>query len=526
MYLLPQLTNPKRNVLNKSNLVFRFLCGIFFAIAILCIGRYLHYEATIATFPYDWEATDGDHLNFAHRIAQGLPIYLSMGAGQVLSIYNPLYHGLVALVGGVDAGMSLARSIALLFWLLCPISIIFFYRKQWGYLYSTLAATFILLPSEPYMLMDIVQVSPNSTMAFLFLCTLLTAEYCAKYAHDSWLAWLTLGALAAFCFLAKQQGIVAIGCVLPFLIIKRVRFSQIALVTVAFISIFTISYIYLESINSGQYLRATIFDLKQIMSYDPKLANTRLYSFVFLHNAAFTFCVIASLLTVAFRLNKLSIWHVSFIIHLFFLLKILGNGGGGPNYFLTFWITTVLICVGLIAKFAHHNAEFSSPHFQISEKVHGRLSILANTMLVSLFVSISAGTISIHQQLNASVVPSIELKEIMRSYYQTIGDLVASKPDAKVLTNRNIGAWVATNAKIENEGSTMFQYAWIHGDIFQPDVVLTAIRNKKYDFIATGIQNYPANVENEIRSNYKIALVKEEILNMGNVGLSTVYIPK
>lgn len=512
--------------MNKSDLIFRFLCGIFFAIAILCIGRYLHYESTIVAFPYDWEATDGDHLNFAHRIAQGLPIYLSMGAGQVLSIYNPLYHGLVALVGGVDASMSLARGIALLFWILCPIAIFLFYKKQWGYLYSTLAAVFILLPSEPYMLMDIVQVSPNSTMAFLFLCTLLTAEFCTKYAHDSWLSWLTLGVLAAFCFLAKQQGIVAIGCVLPFLIIKRVRFGQLALVTVAFTSVFAISYFYLESINSGQYLRATIFDLKQIMSYDPVLAKTRLYSFTFLHNAAFTFCVVASLLTVAVRLDKLSVWHVSFIVHLFFLLKILGNGGGGPNYFLTFWITTVLISVGLIAKFMRRNADLTSPFFQITEKVHGRLSMLASTMLLSLFVSIAVGTFSIHQQLSTSIIPSVELKEIMRSYYQSIDELVASKPEAKVLTNRNVGAWAATKVKIENEGSTMFQYAWIHGDIFQPDVVLTAIKNKKYDFIATGIQNYPANVEDEIRSNYKIAMVKEEILNMGNVGLSTIYIPK
>jgi len=70
---------------------------LFLAATAACLSFYLRYIASILTFPYQWEPTDGDHLNFAHRIAEGLPIYLPLKSGQVLSIYAPLYHTLIAI---------------------------------------------------------------------------------------------------------------------------------------------------------------------------------------------------------------------------------------------------------------------------------------------------------------------------------------------------------------------------------------------------------------------------------------------
>lgn len=512
--------------LNRSNLIFRFFCGAFFVIAILCVGRYLHYISSIVAFPYDWEATDGDHLNFAHRIAQGLPIYLSMEASQVLSIYNPLYHALVALVGGADAGMSLARGISLLFWLLCPMTVFLYFSKKWGYFYSATAAIFILLPSEPMLLLDIVQVSPNSTMAFLFLGTLILADHCAESHDVAWHRWILLGAVAALCFLAKQQGIVAIGCVMAFLVLRGTSIQKMAMVLLGALSVFAVSYAYLEWLNSGQYLRATIFDLKQIMPANPMLAKARLYSFIIENNAAFTICVFMSLAALAFRMTRLSIWQVSFILHLFFLLKILGNGGGGPTYFLTFWVSMVLTSVGMISTFEKSANAIPNFHVQITEKGQKHLLLLARISLIILFINISIGAVSINRQINTSAHPTVALENLMKDYYQAVGALVATKPNAKVLTNRNIGALVANNVIIENEGSTMFQYAWAYGGIFQPSVVLVAIREKKYDFIVTGIQSYPTNVLAEIDANYRVALAKEAILNLGNVGISTIYVPK
>ena len=507
-------------------MLLRFFYGAFALVAIYCLGRYFHYVIQVAAFPYDWGASDGDHLNFAHRIANGLQIYFPLEAGQVLSIYNPLYHAFVAAIGAGEPSMSMARSISLFFWMLIPLTAFFTYRKQWGYSYSALAAIFIMLPSEPYMLLDIVNVTPDSMMGFLFIATLILAERYANHPETSWKSWLLLGVVAALCFLAKQQGIIAIACVTVFLLARRVGLKNIGLMLFGFLLIFSIAYAYLEAVNSGQYLQATIFGLKQIMPYEPELAESRLYAFMISNNAAITATAVLALVTVVLRMSKLTIWQVSFVLHLFYLLQVLGNGGGGPNYFLTMWITMVLMSVGLIARVVNGPEKISSPYFSIADSLQGQVNWAAKILLVGIFVSISVGTISIHRQLNASAIPSPELEKLMEDYYQAVGKLVQERPNARILTNRNIGALVAHGANVENEGSTMFQYAWAHGEIFQPSVVITAVREKQYDLIVTGIQPYPRVISDAIADNYKVALLQPEILSLGNVGLSAIYIPK
>ena len=463
--------------LARSETVFRALCGAFLLIAIYCLGRYFHYIVNVVAFPYDWGVSDGDHLNFAHRISSGLPIYMSMESGQVLSIYNPLYHLLVALLGGPDAGMTLARSISLLFWMLCPLTVVFVYGKKWGYFYSLLSGIFILLPSEPFMLLDIVNITADSMMAFIFLVTLILAERCAGRLDVSWKGWFYVGFMAALCFLAKQQGIIAIASVICYLLIKKTGFKKIGVVLLGFVSLLAIFCVWLESVNSGNYLQSTIFTLRRIMSYNPDLAISRLYEFIN-NNFAFTIAVLASFAFVAFRITKLSVWQVSFVLHLVFLLKILGNGGGGPNYFLTMWITMVMVSVGFISSLVNDRTQRSSPFVLISMNCQKKIVTVGKIFLIGLFLSITLGTVTIHRQLSSSIYPTLGLENLMREYYAAVGELVLAKPNAKVLTNRNVGALVAHGINVENEGSTMFQYAWAHGEVFQPGVILQAIGEK------------------------------------------------
>jgi len=114
----------------------------------------------------------------------------------------------------------------------------------------------------------------------------------------------------------------------------------------------------------------------------------------------------------------------------------------------------------------------------------------------------------------------------MQEYYSYVGELMKANPEAWVLTNRNIGALVEHKANITNEGSTMFQYAWAHPTRFNQNIILTSISDKKYDFIFTGLQSYPANVREEIEISYKLAMTKELVVYQGKIGLIKVYIPK
>jgi len=509
--------------LAKENAPFHLMCVIFLVIAVSCLGRYFLYLGGVASFPFDWMPSDGDHLNFAHRIMQGLHVYPDLNAGEVLSIYNPLYYMIIGLFGGADVGMLFARSASLLFWLACPLLVTIYYSKRWGWLYAVLAAIFILLPAEPYMLLDIVSVTPDSSMAFFFVCTMLAAETVLKKEEAFKWELLLVGGLAALCFLSKQQGVIAIVSVVAFAIVSRKSIKSVSLLTAGFLAPFLLSVVYFEIVNSGQFLQDTLFALDKVMVVTPGLAGDRFLDFL-MHHLAFTLCVVAAFILVAARLTKLSIWHVTFILHILLLLKTLGNGGGGPNYFVTFWVTTVVISISAIVIFDRRATKLHL--FHRMTRIKWDVPLLSRVLLVCLFINVAIGTIGTHTQINSITSPSENLEVIMQEYYDATGLLVAGTPNARVLTNRNIGALVVNRVNVTNEGSTMFQYAWAHPEFFDQNIILDAIAQKKYDFIFTGLQPYPANVMRRIEEAYKVAMINEQVVYMGNIGLVKVYVPK
>ena len=498
----------------------------FLVMAAICLGQYLQYMSAVISFQYDWGPSDGDHLNFAHRLAQGLPIYLALKEGEVLSIYTPLYHALIALLGGEHASMLLARSIAFLFWVLSPLMVVFYLRRDWGYFYATVAAIFIWLSAEPSMLMSAVYVTPTTTMVFLFLSALIYGSECVEKEKGSWWRWCALGVIAALCYLAKQQGLIAIASIVVFMLVKGVGMRKIALVVLGFLLVLVASTIYLEIANSGQYLNATLFDLNKIMNAtltkfgNQSLARTRLFDFLVVHNWAFTLCMVLSYGLVMLRQIRLNIWHVSLLLHIPLLFSILKNGGGGPDYFLTFWIAAVLISVGAVRAIDKRSA----PFMRACGARKKYLQVLPHLLLILLFLNGLMAAISISREINALPIPTPKLEKLMEDYEHSIAILVAEKPQAKAFSNRNIGALIANNVDVENEGSTLFQYVWHLLSDTSRNTLLARIKGREFDLITTGLQAYPEAIKKEIKANYKIALTKEVVLN-GHTGMILVYVP-
>jgi hypothetical protein len=532
----------------------------FFIVAAIFLSKYLTYLIAVVPFPYDWEPTDGDHLNFSHRLAQGLAIYLPLKDGQVLSIYNPLYHGMVAIIAGEDASLSFARLLSLLFWLFIPLLVIWYFRKRWGVFFAVVAALLIWLPAEPLMLIDIVNVNPNSMMGLLFLVTLLYAINCFEKQNTAWWKWVVLGVISALCFLAKQQGLIALVVTISFLFLQRTHWRVIALTILGFIGVFALSSWYLELMNSGEYLRSTFFSLRKIMIISPLLAMYRLKEFLFAANF-FSICIIYTFYIFFVskqKLKALSIWQVSFLLHIPFLLSILGNGGGGPNYFLTMWISMVLLCIDFLKKYKTSNlTPVKAPEtlvliiaimiygianrpayiaiicwvmvflFALMERSHQKNYRLGffNVLLVCLFVNSYEGMTATISELNGIKLPTPALEKKMQDYYDSVAELGSGKNSFKILTHRNIGAFVANNLNIENEGCTMFSYAWHSPGVFNRNEILDSIREQRFDLIATGLQEYPEDVKLEISSHYHPALTRNVNLRYGQMGLVTVFVP-
>jgi hypothetical protein len=548
--------------------------------AIFFLLNYFLYLSEIVIFPFDWEPTDGDHLNFAHRIAGNLPIFLSIDQGQALSIYNPLYHSIVGFLGGEHSSLAFARSLAALFWFLVPISVFLFYKKTWGVVFALAAALLVAMPPEPDMLIDIVHVTPSSTLAILFLWSLLYSEKCIAQVNAGWFRWFVLGGLISLTFLAKQQGLIAamvIGC---FLFARQISLTNWLFVNLGGLAIVIPFITYFELANYGNYLNAVLFDVRDIMITSSQLSLKRLWDFLFVSNYLFTvviFMSFVSLFAVRGYRKDVSIWQISFLLHIPFLLALLGNGGGGPNYFITFWITIVLLAVEtarkseeapavnfgiasailfstivlvtgilsdrldadnyiyniltmffgllLLTVMVFRNLSSSESSALLLKKNKNYGLYLSSALVFSLFVNVFSGAIPTFRDLSNLKSSVSAARELMSTHFFNVGALVVEKKPTSVLTNRNIGALVAAKVPVDNEGATMFSYGWL-SERFDKSIVLDKIRKREYDLISTGIQNYPVDVTKEIKANYILLLSSEANLYLGSRGIVEIYGPK
>jgi len=350
------------------------------------------------------------------------------------------------------------------------------------------------------------------------LCTLISAELVQQQARKSWAHLMLLGGLAALCYFAKQPGLVAIATITVYLLVKERRLGIVLWCALGFSLIVSLVVAYLEFVNHGSFLKATVFELNQVMTYSTSLANKRLINF-FIKNLAFTIAAITALYWVIRKRDTLNVWHVSFVMHIPLLHKILGNEGGGETYFLTFWITLVMMALSVVTK----NFESISPEFNGEKRTQAKHNL--SWLLFLLCLNVAIGTLSIEKTLSQISTPSQALEKAMLDYYQAVQNIARQRQDLLALTNRNIGALVNSHVQSENEGTTTFGYAW-ENTKFDRSIIINSIRNRKYDLISTGLTPYPDDVIREIDSNYKAAFTMHINLNVGRQGAVTVYTRK
>ena len=563
---------------DRSRVEWAFLSAVLVS-AFTFLGCYLLYLYDVVLFPFDWEPTDGDHLNFARRISSNVPIFLPLESGSALSVYTPLYHMLLALIGGVEITLSQARLLSAIFWLLVPFVVFMFYRHKWGSFLALFAALIIGMPPEQNLLIDLVHVTPTSLLAILFLVTLIQTERCIESDRLDWRNWFLLGVLAALCFLAKQQGIIASGLILACLILRLPKLSQVTSLVCGGLFVLVPVILYLEILNNGKFLTTVLFELRNIMITSNALAAKRLWDFLFVSNLLILLVVLASFANhfrSTMKLKELSIYQISLLAHIPFLFTILGNGGGGPNYFITLWLTLVLLAVDTIWIAKERQTFIFSKIFllgiisiglmgwSLSEPIGPDnvyqsvatiflvLSSLAvslffarfkdhdgvlaheseprawsNTallMLMAIWINAVNAAIPVTRQLSELRASVEEVYPLMTEHYSRIATLAEERKPTNILTNRNIGALVAAGVPVENEGASLFSYAW-YADGFDRKIVLQAIRNKEYQFISTGLQPYPDDVMKLIGENYSILSEQKVNLYMGHIGKAYIYIP-
>ncbi|MCP4179892.1 MAG: hypothetical protein GY756_19190 [bacterium] len=482
------------------------LFSIWALLFIFWFYKYCNYAVSIIRFPFEWEPTDGDHLNFSHRIAQGLSIYKKMANGEVLSIYNPAYHYLLSIFGS-NVSFSIARIISSIFWLFCPILIFLFNKNKFGLQLSILASIAIMVPATSGLQIELVNVSPTSMMIFLFILSMSYIDLIVSRNECSYLKLLLAAFLLVLCFFTKQQGIVASAACLVVLIVNRFSYKKIIYFTSTGVILFILITFYLEFQNSFSFLDATFWDLGKVMEYKKSLLFRRILGFGIRNFICVSFAFGIIIYSIIKRI-KLNVWEISIIIHIPYLLITLGNGGGGESYWLTFWISIILTIFNYLQRY---------------KTERNRFFLL---MFILVFINSFYGIYRNIIEISNKNLPDNQLVKTMELNYLEIAELIEKEKPKSILSNRNTGALISVGFILENEGCTMFSYAWNKSPTFDKSIVLKKVQDKDYDLIVSGLQPFPDDLNKVIFENYYLHSESQVNLIYGNLGSQQIWKPR
>lgn len=473
------------------------------------VFKYAEYIRFILNFPFDWEPTDGDHLNIANRIMRQQPTYFSAESGHVLNIYNPLFHSILGTVLQGQANFELARVLIFILWATF-ISIVGF--QLYSYLSfenATLLFMIFLFPPVKGLFIDLMQISPS---ALLGVTTLISGIIISKWEYNKekkFQAVIIFAGLCTLTFQSKQQGIIILVSLIIYLILKKTPLLVIFGILSIFVMLNYAISLYFNSFAGNSFWSATFFELNQLLTTYWKLGVLRFIIFCLMNSLLLVLCA-ASILQ-SYKKKNLNFWQVLALTHFPFLPIVLSNGGGGPNYLLTFYIAIIFVLRHSISSFSEisKNKYFDS---QILLR-----SFLSVTLIYGSFISFSS--------LSSVKYPDSQIRKNM----ELIKNDVLSRPEiskCEVLTNRNIGIFLETKCEILSEGVITFVYAWPKKQFFNDKLINDKIRSRRYSYILSGTGAYPPEVSKLILQNYKVLSSRFVNLNYGSTGMQSVYVPK
>lgn len=503
---------------NKNKNFIKILSNLFYIPYFIIFIKYLYYIYSSITFPFDWEPTDGDHLNFSQRINQGKSIYFAASQGHYLSVYNPLYHIVINYIGNGNQDLALTKKISAILWFATIIIIAIFAIKLLGVTKGIFAAVVFAFPPIPNLLIEMLQIGPSSLLAFTFLIAgLLFVKWNKGNYHIFWL--LPVIFLTTLTFFAKQQGLILLISIFVYLIISSKLKLALTYISISIITIYLIGT-YINSQNDNYFWASTLFDLQKVLTSYWKLGIEREFKFVLYCFPIFFMCLYGIFLKMKFN-RQINFWEVSILCHIPFLFFILRNGGGGQNYFVTMWISMILTLI----LFVNENRDLleksvDGARFTVKSKdlkfKFVLYSLLSYLLIFSPYLNIKS--------LNAIKFPSGKIELNSREFYKQV-NFYAPNEGCKALVNRNSYAFVKAGCDIDAEGAITFGYAWNYPEIFDKNHIAKNIICKKYDLISDGINKFPSDVSSLINLYYVRIYSSEVNLYYGYTGIQNIYVP-
>ena len=390
-------------------------------------------------------------------------------------------------------------------------------------MHSLIILNLLVFPPVQGMILDTVQIGPSSLLGIMFLVTGLTFDKIGRTINHRNFLLFVVGVLAGLTFFSKQQGMIVAIVGILFLILKiRLKKYILIFATSASLTVF-IGITLMDSIEGNSFLRSTLIDLNgQIPGYW-KLGIRRFVEFALI-NCGILAIVLLGIKKINVKKKNLTFWQISFIAHIPFLLYILRNGGGGPNYFLTFWITIIMILIDSeqFFDFTEHWKKFSRRDSKLEMNFTNKVYSIALPLVI---LTAAYGSFANFKILNDISFPQ-KIHVFNSTALQEFAQNHVLSESCSILTARNSGVFLSSKCDIDSENVITFQYAWHVDKKMNKETIKNRIKSKQYDLISTGVGTYPPEILKLIEANYVQGIEKEINFNYGQIGTMRVYIPE
>lgn len=332
-----------KTIILHQNKLKLYYC-IIIVLIIIGILSFLIYEFQLLSYPYDWEQTEGDHLNYASLISKGQPIYSDNNQLPMLFIlYPPGYHILYAslikifgetlLIGRIISLLSIVLIILIIYWVIVSET----NNKKLALISSGIFLSSKLIMSQlPFGRVNALYISLTLLGIYLVWKMEKTNEY-------NWYYYLIISLIFMISIYTKQLAMIPFLLCIIYLLFKK-PLTAIIITSLTFIfSLLTL--ILLQYLTKGWFINNIITIPSAQSSYGFRFILGMVF-FAFINCIILFILAIMSTIDSLRKSKKISIWTIYLFSGMMIIMLFGWNSGATEDYIAPFMIATI-ICAAI-----------------------------------------------------------------------------------------------------------------------------------------------------------------------------------
>lgn len=329
-------------------------------VLVIAIGiiQFIFYTAMVLPYPFDWEDTEGDHLNYSLLLSEGISPYTDNNEFPMLFfLYPPFFHLLLVPAVKLFGPSLLFGRIVSLLAIMGISTIIFLWTKE-----KTKRTDLALAAGAIFLLPKLIVKSlllnrVNALFIFLVLLGFWLVHKAEQKKQGNWLG-IAAGGVFFLAVYTKQLAAIPIILIYGSLLVRRTKLALISFA--AFIIPSIVTLVLLEQWTNGLFLYNILQTTSDNTALGLKYLLTEgffvtIYMFPALLSLPWLWKECKNIFSVDFKkivkgLQKINL-RIIYLISGFFIFLLGANSGATFDYAVPFMIGLLLITASVFPRF-------------------------------------------------------------------------------------------------------------------------------------------------------------------------------